>query len=149
MDGLDSSPRGWETLLFRAISEGCRSISNSTLDCGSLDSTDGLVEHLRTSCIGGHSAVQLAARSLTLPCQPPSAGTVSDLTDAPWVAADQSADRRVVVRGAGPVARSDVPLLPQPGQVSLCGATQAERPATAGCQPWRPPGRRISPIRPR
>ncbi|MGB8963638.1 MAG: hypothetical protein WCC38_17000 [Pseudonocardiaceae bacterium] len=39
-----------------------------------LDSTDGLVEHLRTSCIGGHSAVQLADRithvSLPAPHQP-------------------------------------------------------------------------------
>jgi hypothetical protein len=29
---------------------------------GGLDSTDGLVEHLRVTCIGGHSTVQLADR---------------------------------------------------------------------------------------
>lgn len=32
-----------------------------------LDSSDGLVEHLRTSCIGGHGAVQLADRFLHVP----------------------------------------------------------------------------------
>lgn len=52
----------------------------SVADSFPLDSTDGLIEHLRISCIGGHSFRLPADRITHLSLPAPSSGVVSD----PW-----------------------------------------------------------------